>query len=65
VCETLLRAWRTVHRGAPGASTRIWLYGLATDVCLEAIDGRDESWPDVDREPAHDRVGDVARAALR
>lgn len=43
VCETLLRGWRERHRGAPSASARIWLYRLATDVCLEELDGTDES----------------------
>jgi NAD(P)-dependent dehydrogenase (short-subunit alcohol dehydrogenase family) len=35
VCETLLRGWRDLDRVAPSASARIWLYRLATDVCLE------------------------------
>lgn len=41
--EALLRGWRELHRVAPSASARIWLYRLATDVCLEGIDGTDES----------------------
>ena len=43
VCETLLRGWLSVHRVVPSTSARIWLYGLATDVCLEDLDGTDES----------------------
>lgn len=43
VSETLLRGWTQVDRVAPSASGRIWLYRLATDVCLEHIDGTDES----------------------
>ncbi len=43
VCETLLRGWRDLDRVAPSASARIWLYRLATDVCLEDLDGTDES----------------------
>jgi RNA polymerase sigma-70 factor (ECF subfamily) len=43
VCETLLRGWRDVGRGAPAESPRIWLYRLATHVCLEDLDGADES----------------------
>ena len=38
VCETLLRGWRSVDRVAPSASARIWLYRLATDVCLEDLE---------------------------
>jgi DNA-directed RNA polymerase specialized sigma24 family protein len=43
VCETLLRGWTELHRGTPSASARIWLYRLATGVCLEDLDGTDES----------------------
>jgi RNA polymerase sigma-70 factor (ECF subfamily) len=43
VCETLLRGWRNVDRVAPSTSARIWLYRLATNVCLEDLDGTDES----------------------
>ena len=38
VCETLLRGWCELCRGAPSACARIWLYRLATDVCLEDPD---------------------------
>jgi len=43
VCETLLRGWRELRRGAPSPSARIWLYRLATDVCLEDLARTDES----------------------
>jgi DNA-directed RNA polymerase specialized sigma24 family protein len=39
----LLRGWRDLDRVAPSASARIWLYRLATDVCLEDLDATDES----------------------
>jgi len=42
VCETLLRCWSELRRGEPSASARIWLYRLATEVCLEKIDRTDE-----------------------
>ena len=42
VRETFLRGWRDLDRVAPSASARIWLYRLATDVCLEDLDGTDE-----------------------
>jgi RNA polymerase sigma-70 factor (ECF subfamily) len=41
VYETLVRGWRGVDRLAPSSCARIWLYRLATDVCLENIDERD------------------------
>jgi RNA polymerase sigma-70 factor (ECF subfamily) len=43
VCETLVRGWTERDQGTPSASARIWLYRLATDVCLEDLDGTDES----------------------
>ena len=42
VCETLLRCWSELGRAAPPASVRIWLYRLATDVCLEELGRTDE-----------------------
>jgi RNA polymerase sigma-70 factor (ECF subfamily) len=42
VCETLLRGWRDVRRAAPAGAPRIWIYRLATQVCLEDLDRADE-----------------------
>ncbi|MGE5290370.1 MAG: sigma-70 family RNA polymerase sigma factor [Micromonosporaceae bacterium] len=40
VQETFLRAWRNL-RGFEGRSTfRAWLYRIATNACLDALDGR-------------------------
>lgn len=57
MCETLLRGWRNLDRVAPSASTRIWLYRLATDVCLEDLHSDDESQrrQPLDRTNAEDR----------
>jgi RNA polymerase sigma-70 factor (ECF subfamily) len=38
VCETLLRGWRDLSRVTWSGSPRIWLYRLATQVCLEDLD---------------------------
>jgi RNA polymerase sigma-70 factor (ECF subfamily) len=43
VCETLLRGWRTIDCVPASTSARIWLYRLATNVCLEDLDATDES----------------------
>ncbi len=42
VHEALLRGWRGRDQLAASVSARIWLYHLATDVCLEDLDGTDE-----------------------
>jgi RNA polymerase sigma-70 factor (ECF subfamily) len=43
VCETVLRGWRELGRVAPPHPARIWLYGLASDVCFENLEATAES----------------------
>jgi RNA polymerase sigma-70 factor (ECF subfamily) len=40
VQETLLRAWRGRERFEGRSAVRSWLYRIATNVCLDAVDGR-------------------------
>src|SRR3954453_2218567 len=40
VQETLLRAWRSLERFEQRASVSTWLYRIATNACLDEIEGR-------------------------
>jgi RNA polymerase sigma-70 factor (ECF subfamily) len=40
VQETLVRAWRSVDSFEGRSSTRSWLYRIATNVCIDALRGR-------------------------
>jgi RNA polymerase sigma-70 factor, ECF subfamily len=41
VQDTLLRAWRALERFEGRSSLRSWLYRIATNVCLDMLDGRE------------------------
>ena len=40
VQETYIRAWRAFHGFENRSSVRTWMYRIATNVCLTALDGR-------------------------
>ena len=61
--ETLLRAWRGLPSYAGRASFRAWLYKIATNVCLDALDRhRVRSLPNAALAPA--RPGDPLPAPV-
>src|SRR6266851_2889046 len=41
VQETLIRAWRGIGRFEGRAALRSWLYRIATNVCLDHLNGRE------------------------
>ncbi len=52
VQETMLRAWRGLERFEGRAALRSWLYRIATNVCLDALDGRSRRARPMDLGPA-------------
>jgi RNA polymerase sigma-70 factor, ECF subfamily len=56
VQETLLRAWRNLDRFEGRSSVRSWLYRIATNVCLDALEGRERRARPMDLGPAGEPV---------
>ena len=52
VQETMLRAWRGLERFEGRAALRSWLYRIATNVCLDALEGRSKRARPMDLGPA-------------
>jgi RNA polymerase sigma-70 factor (ECF subfamily) len=52
VQETLIRAWRNYESFEGRASLRSWLYRIATNVCLDMLDGRERRARPMDLGPA-------------
>ena len=57
VQDTLLRAWRSFDRFEGRAAVRSWLYRIATNVCLDMLNGRKRRATPMDLGPARDPVG--------
>ena len=56
VQETMLRAWKGFDRFEGRAALRSWLYRIATNVCLDAISGRERRARPMDLGPAREPV---------
>jgi RNA polymerase sigma-70 factor, ECF subfamily len=56
VQETMLRAWRSLERFEGRAALKSWLYRIATNVCLDMLNGRERRARPMDLGPAQEPV---------
>jgi RNA polymerase sigma-70 factor, ECF subfamily len=56
VQETLLRAWKSLDRFEGRSSVRSWLYRIATNVCLDMLDGSQRRARPMDLGPAGEPI---------
>jgi RNA polymerase sigma-70 factor, ECF subfamily len=59
VQETMLRGWRALERFEGRASLRSWLYRIATNVCMDMLNGRQRRARPMDLGPARSPDGPI------
>jgi RNA polymerase sigma-70 factor (ECF subfamily) len=59
VQDTLLRGWRALERFEGRSSLRSWLYRIATNVCLDMLDGKERRARPMDLGPSRSPDGPV------
>src|ERR671926_472059 len=61
VQETLLRAWRGMDRFEGRSAVRSWLYRIATNVCLDMLNGKERRARPMDLGPAGEPIAENLR----
>src|SRR4051812_39846325 len=59
VQETMIRGWRALDRFEGRSALRSWLYRIATNVCLDMLNGRERRARPMDLGPARSPDGPV------